>query len=571
MSFILGVWDGHDAGAALLDSANGGRIVCAVNEERFSRRKLEVGFPEKSIVACLKEAGISAADVAEVAVPTFDVAKTLTRVFPGMKERYYLLRRRKVPPGPLASLSRSAKYVLTQWGPGSLSRAVSRWALGHELSRLGLSRARLRLVPHHLAHAATAAYTSGFEEALVLTLDGIGDGLSGSMWELRAGRLRLLSSISGRDSLGIFFELATNLLNLRELEDEGKVMAMAGYAHLPANGDNPLDDLFRVEGLNLRCRLGSLRLRRYLARHLAMMPSEQFAGLAQMVLEKKVTELVSGALAATGLSRLAYAGGVASNIQVNRRLMELPELEEIFVFPHMGDGGIALGAAIWTALGSGVGRLELGDLRLGPEVTEAEMESSLRESGLSFRRVAWLEREVASLLVEGRVVLWYQGRMEYGPRALGGRSILARPDRPAIRDRLNLQLKRRVLYQPFCPSILDEEAPELLLSWNGRVDRYMTMAYRTSAVGRERLAAVLGADGTCRPQMVGKDQGRYRRLLTEVRAAIGVGAVLNTSFNLHGEPLVASPADAIQTFVRSGASVLAMGDFLVEDHGGQRP
>lgn len=567
MSFILGVWDGHDAGAALVDSTDGGRIVCAVNEERLSRRKLEVGFPEKSIAACLKEAGISAAGITEVAVPTFDLAKTLSRVFPGMKERYYLLRRRKVPPGPLASLQRSAKYVLTQWGPNRLSRAVSGWALRRDLARLGLADARLRLVPHHLAHAATAAYTSGFQEALVLTLDGIGDGLSGSIWELREGRLRLLSSISGRDSLGIFFEHATNLLNLRELEDEGKVMAMAGYAHLPANGDNPLDDLFRVEGLNLRCRLGSLRLRRYLAYQLAMMPSEQFAGLAQALLEKKVTELVRGAVAATGLTRLAYAGGVASNIQVNRRLMELPELEAIFVFPHMGDGGIALGAAIWTALAQGVRSLELGDLRLGPSVTEAEMESALSESGLSFRQVMGLEREVASLLAAGKVVLWFQGRMEYGPRALGGRSILARPDRLAVRDRLNLQLKRRVLYQPFCPSILDEEAPVLLEKWNGRIDRYMTMAYRASSVGRERLAAVLGADGTSRPQMVGTEGGRYRRLLAEVRAAIGVGAVLNTSFNLHGEPLVASPADAVKTFVHSGAELMAMGDFLVE---GQR-
>jgi carbamoyltransferase len=564
MSFILGVWDGHDAGAALIDTTDGGRIVCAANEERFSRRKLEVGFPERSIAACLAEARLSPAAVAEVAVPTFDVAKTLTRVFPGMKERYYLLRRRKLAPGPLASLSRSAKYVLTRWGPNPVSRAVSRWALGRDLARLGLADARLRLVPHHAAHAATAAYTSGFEEALVLTLDGIGDGLSGSVWALGDGRLRLLSQISGRDSLGIFFEHTTNLLNMRELEDEGKVMAMAGYAHLPSNGDNPLDDLFRVRGLNLECRYGSLRLRRHLAHHLAMMPSEQFAGLAQAVLEKKVTELVSGAIASTGLRRLAYAGGVASNIQVNRRLMESADLEAIFVFPHMGDGGIALGAAIWVALAQGVRQLELGDLRLGPTVEEAEMESALRESGLSFRKVMGLEREVASLLSEGNVVFWFQGRMEYGPRALGGRSILARPDRLAIRDRLNLRLKRRVLYQPFCPSILDEEAPALLEGWNGRVDRYMTMAYRTSPLGRERLAAVLGADGTSRPQMVGTEGGRYRRLLAEVRAAIGVGAVLNTSFNLHGEPLVASPKNALETFVRSGAEWMAMGDFLVE-------
>ena len=559
--YVLGIWDGHDAGAALID-CEGGRIVCAVNEERLSRRKLEVGFPVRSIQACLREGGISAADVTHIAVPTSDVAKTLTRVFPSMKERYYLSRRRKVFPGRFTGIQKSAKYTLTQWGPNPLSRSISRWILKRELSRLGFEPSRLRLVDHHGAHAASAAYTSGWDDALVVTLDGIGDGLSGSVWRFRDARLRLIRNIAGRDSLGIFFEHVTNLLNMRELEDEGKVMALASYAYPPANGDNPLADLFQGEGLEIRCRKGNLALRSHLARHMSVVPTEQFAWMAQSLLEEKVVELVSAAVQATGMSKLAYAGGVASNIKANLRLRELPEMDEIFVFPHMGDGGIALGAALWIAAEENPRFYDLGDLRLGPTVSDEEIESSLEGSGCRFQKPADLEREVAERLDQGEVVLWFQGRMEYGPRALGARSILTRPDRNEIRDRLNLRLKRRVWYQPFCPSILDEEAGRLL-EGGARRDRYMTMAYRVLPEGLDSLAAVIGPDGTCRPQMVDPQSGRYRRLLEEFQKISGIGAVLNTSFNLHGEPIVATPNDALRTLEISGADALAIGDFLV--------
>jgi carbamoyltransferase len=562
---VLGVWDGHDAGAALLDLTASGRIVCAVNEERFTRRKLEVGFPRHSIACCLDQAGLPPSAIDVVAVPTVDPAKTLTRVFPSLKERYYLLRRRKIPPGALSSLTRSAKYLLTLAPPNRLSRAISRLALRSALARCGLGSVSLRLVPHHGAHAASAAYTSGFEEALVLTLDGVGDGLAGSFSELRRGTLKLLSTISGRDSLGIFFEHVTRLLNMRELEDEGKVMALASYAQGPS-GENPLESLFEVRPLGLRSRLGTLALRRHLARQLEMMPSEQFAYHAQSALEAKTVELISDAVRSTGFTRLAYAGGVAANVKVNLGLMERAGLDDIFIFPHMGDGGIALGAALWAAASHGVRTFDLGGLDLGPAVPEAAIAKALSDSGLPRRRSRCLEREVAARVAAGEVVLWFQGRMEYGPRALGQRSILARPDRPAIRHRLNQKLKRRVWYQPFCPSFLDEEAPRLLEDWNGRLDRFMTMAYRVSPEGRERLAGVLAEDGTCRPQMVGAaGGGRFRKLLEEVRAVTGVGALLNTSFNIHGEPLVATPEDALRAFVKSGAEALAMGEWIVEN------
>ena len=264
-----------------------------------------------------------------------------------------------------------------------------------------------------------------------MTLDGVGDGLSGSLSVLRDGKLSPKSYIPARHSLGIFYEYVTQLMNMRELEDEGKVMALAAYGHPVDPDKNPLMGLFDVDGSTLRCRLGPLRLKRFLARELAMVPSEQFAWMAQHVLETNVAELVPGALRETGMTRVVYAGGVASNIQANLKLMELPELDELFVFPHMGDGGLALGAALVRAVNRGAFvSFSLGDLRLGPEVSAESVERSLDASGLSRSKPECVVTEAASRLARGEIVLWFQGRMEYGPRALGGRSILARPEPP---------------------------------------------------------------------------------------------------------------------------------------------
>lgn len=556
---ILGIWDGHDAGACLVDP-DAGRIVCAINEERLTRRKLEVGFPTRAIGACLN----ISRDVSEVVASTTDPAKTLTRVFPSMKESYYRLRRRKVRPRLLDPLKRAFKYSVTTWRPNSISRAVSTRIIGAELERVGLGAAKLAWVPHHLAHAASAAYTSGFSDALVVTLDGVGDGFSGSLAVLRDGKLASPTFIPARHSLGIFFEFVTQLMNMRELEDEGKVMALAAYGHPVDAADNPLMDLFQIDGSTLTCRLGPLRLKQFLAREHAMVPSEQFAWMAQRVVETKVCELVAGALRETGMRRVVYAGGVASNIRANLQLRELPEVDELYVFPHMGDGGLALGAAVARAVRVGArGAFSLGDLRLGPELPSGAIEKSLDASGLSYQNVGCSVVEAASRLAAGQIVLWFQGRMEYGPRALGGRSILARPDRPELRDRLNSTLKRRVWYQPFCPSILDEEATRLL-ECGDAPNRYMTSAYRVRPEARAALSGVTSSDGTCRPQMVDGSYGKYHELLSAVKQNIGIGAVLNTSFNVHGEPMVATPEDAISTFVRCGADALVIGDFLVE-------
>jgi carbamoyltransferase len=560
---VLGIWDGHDSGAALLQE---GRLRFAVNEERLTRRKLEIRFPTRSIQACLAFAGIGPEQVHVVAASTSDPAKTLSRWWPGSKERYYAVRRRQATPGLLSGLTRALKYRMTEWPPGPACGALSRLALRKQLAHHGLARADLRLVDHHEAHAAAAAWAANAAPCAVLTIDGVGDGLSSTISIFRDGRLERVAASAARSSLGVFFEHVTSLLNMRELEDEGKVMALADYARPVADEDNPLLSWIRVRDGVLETARAGHGLKGALARVHWRYPNEQFAYLAQRVVEHTCVALARDAVRLTGLDRLALAGGVVSNIRATRSIRVMPEVKDVYVFPHMGDGGLALGAAVAAASACGERiELDLSHLDLGPSYPTPAIAAALRAAGFRVDPVDNLAARVGGALAEGQIVMWFQGRMEYGPRALGNRSVLARPDRPDLRDRLNLVLKRRVWYQPFCPSMLDSEGPRVLADWTASSNRSMTMAYAVSPCFRNRLAGVTSIDGTCRPQFVSDNQpDEFANLLREARTRWRVGAVLNTSFNIHGEPIVCSPGEAIDVFVRSGADALAIGPFLVE-------
>jgi carbamoyltransferase len=563
---VVGIWDGHDAGAALLQD---GSVVFAINEERLTRRKLEISFPDRSIKDCLGFAGLGPDQIDLVAVSTSDPAKTLGRWWPGSKERYYAVRRRKSAPGALAGLTRFVKYRMTEWAPNPVSRALSRTALRRNLSRHGLVKADLHLVDHHEAHAAAAAWASGFPMCAVLTIDGLGDGLSATISAFRDGRLHRIVVSPAKFSLGVFFEHVTNLLNMRELEDEGKVMALADYAAPIPDEENPLVPLIRVRDGAIRTAHSGHALRRALSRIHWRYSNEQFAYLSQRVVERTCVDLALDALRLTGLRRLALAGGVVSNVKATRRIRLLPEVEDVYVFPHMGDGGLALGAAVVAASQKGEAiHLDLSHLDLGHGYNADAIERSLQAADITAERVSNLACRVADLLERGQIVMWFQGRMEYGPRALGHRSVLARPDRLDLRDRLNLLLKRRVWYQPFCPSMLDSEGPRVFADWTSARNRSMTMSYQLAAPFRDCLAGVASIDGTCRPQFVPDDErSEYADLLREGRRRWNVAAVLNTSFNIHGEPLVCSPDEAIDVFERSGADALAIGPFLVARRG----
>lgn len=559
--YILGIWDGHDSGAAIIEE---NQILVALNEERLTRRKLEIHFPEQSIKECLNYLNLTPADITQVAVSTYDFSKTLARIFPYTKEEYYLIRRRKKVPGKISNLKKRAKYKLTECGPSHLTKRISEMCVRKSLNRLGFNNYQVHLVDHHLCHAAAAAFCSGFVDCLVITIDGIGDALSGTFSTFSQGKLSRSSVISGKHSLGIFFEHVTNLMNMRELEDEGKVMALANYAYPISDAENPLLDFIKVDGLKVECTYSTLKMYNELKKILWRYPSEQFAYMAQRTIEVKILELVKNGLSATGFKKVALAGGVFSNIKVNMLIRTLPEMEGCFIFPHMGDGGLALGAALAANYDlNGISSYPLDAVFLGLGYSEELIKSALDASGLEYRYCENIEEETARLISEGYIVFWFQGRMEYGPRALGHRSILALPNSKRIRDLLNLRLKMRVWYQPFCPTMLEEDA-QLLLEEYDSPNRFMTMGYMVKDDKRDEVEGVISVDGSCRPQILQGNESQYGRLLTSVKRFTGRGVVLNTSFNIHGEPLVCSPEDAIDTLKRTRNDYLVMGNYLVK-------
>ncbi len=566
--YVLGVWDGHDAGAALIDDD---KIVYAANEERFTRRKLEMKFPFNSIMGALAYANIKPTDIEHVAFSTTELTKTMERVFPYMREYYYLFRRRKIPQPRFENFRHNLKYTLTPIGILPLCNAISASYIARNLRHMGFRNFKLHRVEHHVAHAATAAFTAPFRKGLIITLDGLGDGLSGSISVLESGELDRRLKIKARDSLGIFFEQVTNIVGMRELEDEGKVMAMADYSYPFDYESNKFKDFFRVEGTVLRAIHSPVKQFAMLRRAAWQMPREQFAYMAQQVLENTMVKLISNAIDRYSIGDVAFAGGIFANVKANMRVRRLETVKHWYVFPHMGDGGIAMGAALWAAHELTGNSSFQFDAYLGHDYNEDETESVVKaDRQFTYARENRSEqaKHAAELINEGNYVLWFQGRMEYGPRALGNRSILAPSSSEAVKDRLNMYVKKREWFQPFAPSLLESDAGVLLEYDDKGADRYMTMTYIVRPEMYDVTRSVVNVDHSARPQMVEGENKLYMELLKSVKRHTGHGIVLNTSFNLHGYPIVMSPADALKVMKETGTKHMFINGITVTNRKG---
>ena len=553
---ILGIWDGHDSGIAVLSPDS---IVLAVNEERFTGRKLEVEFPVNSLKTVTETNKFL-----EAAYSTTDFSKTLARYFPSIKEQYYLLRRRKISPGFLSSLTKTLKYKTTKYGTNSLYKLFSDINIKHKLSGISPALSQVRSHEHHWCHLCSAAFTAGQGDRTVISLDGVGDGRSGAVAELRNGKLNLISSIDAETSIGIFFEHITNLLNMRELEDEGKVMALADFSYRVEDTDNPLFDFIWTDGLKLNSSYSASKMYGKLKKIFHQYPSEQFSYMAQRVLESCVTKLVDNAVKKTGISDIAYSGGVAANVKANMQINEMRSVNKMHVFPHMGDGGLAMGAALASAYENwGTTYYNLGNSFLGNKYSRDEIEKFFKSKNIDFIFVENIEEKAAELICNGEIIPYYTGRMEYGPRALGNRSILALPGSLEIKNRLNLLLKKRVYYQPFCPSILESDAEKILSNTNN-FNPYMTIAFRVRKEYLPALQGVINIDGTCRPQILPDDSDiSIARILRAVKKKNGLGVLLNTSLNIHGYPIARTPAEALKVFTEMNVNYGVMDKFLI--------
>ncbi len=571
---ILGIHDAHDAGAAIVEKGN---VIGAVNEERFTRRKNDVGFPKNSISYLLKQ--LKENEIEKVAFAWYGGSALFARIWPNLEVKRRKLWRKEVPkPSRLGMHARNFVFKLVQnqrprgiWK--SLGTSIGDIYARKRLKALGIDK-KVVWVEHHLAHAASAFYASGFKDALVITLDGAGDGLSGTVSVGEEGKLKRINEFDAKASIGILYGAATIALDMRYSEDEGKLMSLAAYsypAEVPELNDIVYYDEKRKKLVSKTGAKFEYLLAEYLRDNILWKYNrEAFAYGVQRHAEAQVLKIVKQYIEETGIRNVAVAGGFFSNVITNMLINGLPEVKDFFVFPHMGDGGLAMGAAYYVDfLEHGVfNKKQIDNLYYGPEYSNSEIEEVLRkyskEKKIKYEERRDIVKYTAELLTKkNEIVLWFQGRMEYGPRALGNRSVVALPNDPENRNKLNIIIKKRPYYQPFASTILEEDAEKLLHPYT-RPNRFMTVGYNVKKEYWGDLVAASHIDGTTRPQILGKENRRFRELIQAVKKETGIGAIVNTSFNKHGVPIVMDPDYAIWTLLNTGARYLAIGDFFVE-------
>ncbi len=583
---ILGIQDGHSASAAIVE---GGRILAAVQEERLTRSKNQAGFPRRALAEALCITGLEPKDIEAVAF-----AGTNLSGRPGGREEVYEGNRRYFERHRTAArrleirLRQFRDFLLpglAQWRREG-RRERRREKRVESLRSSGIQAARVEFLDHHRCHAAAAYFGNGIanEPVLVLTADGSGDSLCATAWMGRAGHLGdPLVGVSREDSPAMLYALITFYLGFFPLEHEYKLMGMAPYAAGSAGARQVRDFLASLipipTGLSWRRSRpmpAVSQIAPLLERGLRFRRFDDIAAGLQQYTEEFYLAWVQTLLRHTGISRLALAGGLFMNVKLNKLIMGLPELASLFVFPSCGDESNSLGAAF--ALGAKsereAGRVvsmsPAGPAYWGPEITDSEAERAveLYRFGKTVRvtRPADIEAECAERLARGEIVARFKGRMEFGARALGNRSILADPAHWDTVRIINTMIKKRDFWMPFAPSILAEQAGCYLVNPKGIAAPYMVLAFDSCPAARESIpAAVHPYDGSCRPQVVERDWNPdYHRLLCLFAEKTGHGAVLNTSFNLHGFPIVCTPRDAFEVFDNSGLRCLALNQLLIE-------
>lgn len=557
---ILGIGGySHDSAAALVCN---GQLVAAVAEERLSRVKHEGGVPRRAVAWCLEHAGLTPDDI--------DHIGCYMRPFERVARRL---------PYRMTQMLRSPIYSAGYMAYELVHNAM--YAAGMRGLRGG--KTKLHFMEHHPAHAASAFLVSPFEQAALLSVDYVGEHAATWTGIGDGTRITRLQSRNYPHSLGVFYSAITDYLGFLRASDEYKVMGLASYGEpefiedfrriVRARPDGWYDiDLswmacHHVPGS--RCGYFSPKfLQRFGPPRRKGEPVEphhaNIAASAQCVLEETVLRLAEWLHGRTGRNRLCMAGGVALNCAMNGRLKREGPFEEIWVQPAAGDDGIAIGATfqLHHKLTQSARSYVLTDARLGPEYSNGDIRAFLDGAKIPYEQPEDLEKCAARLIADGNIVGWYQGRMEFGPRALGGRSILADPTRADMRDLLNKYVKHREEFRPFAPSCLEERAAEYFEGCC--CSPFMLFVYPVRPEKRHEVPAITHVDGTARVQTVSREtHPRYHRLISEFEAIRGVPMVINTSFNVMGEPIVNTPSDAARCFFSTGMDVLVMGDYVV--------
>jgi carbamoyltransferase len=576
---ILGINAYHgDASAAIISD---GRLIAAAEEERFNRVKHCAGFPFQAVRFCMQEAGLRPEDLTHIAIARDTRANLDKKLLYSLKIPQMALRR-LAPQGKFATIREDVAHALGV-APEQILAEVNR-------------------VEHHKAHLASSFYVSGFDEAALLSVDGLGDFAS-TMWGVGRGTgMTIGGSIAFPHSLGFFYTAITQYLGFWKYGDEFKVMGLASYGapeftdefarivRLDKQNGKPRFELgleyfiHHKVGSQITWEEGSPVIGKLFSDHLEQRlgparesgaPVEHrhfnIASSLQARLETSLLAVLNKIHELYGVKKLCMAGGVAYNCVANGRIFDRTPFEEVYIQPAAGDAGLSIGAAFYVyhqVLGQ-PRSFEMKHAYWGPQFNDAQVRQAIDEMGVAGKGArihalaeGQIAAETAQRIAEGKIVGWYQGRLEFGPRALGNRSIVVDPRRAEMKDILNSRIKHRESFRPFAPSILEERTGEYFE--HSQPSPFMLMAYRVRPEKRSIIPAPTHVDGTGRLQTVNAEQNpRYWELIREFEKLTQVPVILNTSFN-DNEPVVCRPQEAIDCFLRTKMDVLAMGNYLIE-------
>lgn len=560
----------HDPSAALYID---GKLIAAAEEERFVRDKhAKNRMPIQSARYCLAEAGIQPRDVNVVAIPFAPISLA-------SRARWHYAKRYWYAPDRALDVLFNGNRRYRRY------RGYIQWCL----QQIGIDPKKVELdsIEHHYTHAASAYYCSGFKEkTAILGIDGKGEYATTFFGVGENGKIRKLKEFYDPDSLGGLYGAITEYLGFEMLDGEYKVMGMAPYGNASKYDFSRLAK-FEDGELIVNTQLANvIGLRRYKEKgkgfyfspkliewlgpkregDIADDPYIHYAASMQALFEKLALQMIDyylgDILRETG--KMVFAGGGALNVKLNQYIIARPDVKELFVQPASGDAGTSLGAAAYASEQRGVKVEKMEHVYLGPAYTNEEVIAACTKHPAKpqWSRIDDVPHRIAKILVEGNPVAWFQGRMEFGPRALGGRSIVGCPSVSGVADRINAQIKFRERWRPFCPSMLDTVAPKMLLS--AHPAPFMTFTFPVSEEWKHRVPEVVHEDGTARAQVVTREQhARYYELLLNLEELTGNGVCLNTSLNRRGEPMICSPSDALNMFYGCDLQYLIMEDILV--------
>ncbi len=546
----------HDSSACLVRD---GELLFAIAEERISRLKHDARFPQFAIQACLDFAKLRADQVDEVCVGWQTPGETY-------RHDLKLYATGQWPINYLNVLN-STRHFASVWHQGGGAKRFAQ--------QFGNTKARFRFVDHHLAHALSAYSYSGFDDSAVVVMDGRGAWEATSIWRGEKGRVEHVLTIDWPNSLGLFYAQFTGFLGFVPNSDEWKVMGLAPYGQPGIDLSAFIDPLAQPYKIQIDRLIGggsspysefpaSLGKPREAESEISDL-HKNIAFAVQDMCELAMMSVVRMAIEKCRSKNLCLAGGVALNSKANGKIVASGIVDKIFVQPAASDDGVALGAALAPFLDGGQ-RLPLKPMRhayLGTSFDDSGVEAALKTYKIRATQVSDPAATAADFLSQGKILGWYQGRMEFGPRALGNRSILADPRDPEMNAKVNNAVKFREWWRPFAPSFKKEAAPEYLES--AYDSPFMILTAQVRSEKRHIIPSVTHVDGSARPQTVEKEVNPlYYRLIDEFGKHTGVPVIMNTSFNLRGEAIVNTPTDAIRTFFSSGMDALFLGSFLVE-------